>query len=92
MHFYIGPVIVKFQNGQYGIRRWSWSHLSHQFLGMAEDEDYWWTNKDYIVTHCVGTELQVRARFATYLINEYKTEAGLELAPGYDKGTPVTTP
>jgi hypothetical protein len=86
MHFYIGPVIVKFQNGQFGIRRWRL--FGCQFLGMSGD--YWWTSKEYIGTHCTGTEPQVRARFDLYLSTKNQAPAVPE--PGYDKGTPVTTP
>jgi hypothetical protein len=80
MKFDMARKVVKFQNGQFGIRRWTW--IGYQFLDLTDDDFYWWTSEDCIERHCVGSESSVRTRLSEYL----KPLAQKVLAPGYDKG------
>ena len=84
MKFDIARKIVKFQNGQFGVRRWS--IFGYQFLDLSDDPDmFWWgINPEYIAKYSAGTEERARARLAQYL-NPPVTPA----TPGYDKGRPA---
>lgn len=81
MKFDIALKIVKFRNGQFGIRRWTW--VGYQFLDMDHDDDHWWLTKAYISEHAVGTEEEVRARLNAYRMPK------VPMVPGFDKGSPV---
>ena len=81
MKFDIARKIVKFNNGQFGIRRWSW--FGYQFLDMSHDDDHWWTLAYLISKYAVGTEQEVRERLSVYLMRK------VSMVPGIDKGTPV---
>lgn len=37
--------IVRFKDGNYGVRRWSWGYLGYQFLDSTarKDDHYWFT-------------------------------------------------
>jgi hypothetical protein len=83
MKFDIARKVVKFQNGQFGIRRWTW--IGYQFLDLTGDDFYWWFNADFIESHCAGDEPAVRARLAEYI----KPHQPKIQPPGYDKGRPA---
>lgn len=87
MKFDIARKVVKFQNGQYGIRRWSL--LGYEFLALdipsSGDKFFWWVlYPECVATYCAGTEEQVRARLAQYLAPE-----AMPPTPGFDKGRPA---
>ena len=88
MKFDIARKIVKFQDGQYGIRRWTW--IGYEFLGLRmsssdRSSDRWWFSPDYVALYAMGTEEQARARLALYLQPKPPKPA----TPGYDKGRPA---
>ena len=82
MKFDIARKVVKFQNGQYGIRRWT--VFGYEFLDIAYPSlgDTWWSYARHVAEYAVGTEKQVRARLELYLQPN-------PAAPGYDKGRPA---
>jgi len=80
MRFDIARKVVKFENGQFGIRRWTW--IGYQFLNMTHDDDHWWLSPDYVGEYATGTEEQARERLRVYLLPKCR-------APGYDKGRPA---
>lgn len=77
------PKIVKFQNGQFGIRQWQ-PLLGYAFLDLQESRNSWWYGKEYIAKYCAADEATVREKF-----HVYKTSKGNKEIPGYDEGTPV---
>lgn len=81
MRFDIARKIVKFKNGQFGIRRWT--PFGYQFLDLrrAPTNDFWWLAPDYVAKSAAGTEELARERLRVYLLAPD--------APGYDKGRPV---
>ena len=81
MKFDIARKVVKFQNGQFGIRRWTF--IGYQFLDLTDREFYWWSMDAYIARWCADNESIVRARLGEYL------KQSKELSPGYDKGRPA---
>ena len=86
MKFDIARKVVKFQNGQYGIRRWTL--IGYEFLGLdASREDYWWLSPEYVAEYAAGTEKQVLARLALYLRPQQKPV--VPATPGHDKGRPA---
>lgn len=82
----IARKIVKFKNGQYGIRRLTFS--GWDFLGMElqDGKDFWWGSKArYVENYATGTLDQVKARLAAYPAKKLPRPE----TPGYDKGKPV---
>lgn len=83
MKFDIARKVVKFQNGQYGIRRWTF--IGYQYLGLnPASQFYWWLTSPGIAEYAAGTENQARARLAQYLKPKAKPTT-----PGFDKGQPA---
>jgi hypothetical protein len=84
MKFDIARKVVKFENGQFGIRRLTW--FGYQFLDVSRGEDFWWTLPDGIGSYATaGTEKEARERLHAYL----QPEKAPIRTPGIDKGTPV---
>jgi hypothetical protein len=84
MKFDIARKVVKFRNGQFGIRRWGF--FEYQYLDLSGD-CYWWTIKEYVAKYAAGTEEQVRERIALYLVPKVRMDTSN--VPGFDKGRPV---
>lgn len=94
MRFDIALKIVKFKNGQFGIRRWT--IYGYRYLDLdivraisGDSDDYWWgAIKEHVATYAAGTEQQVRERLALYLTPKKKMP-DMSAVPGFDKGTPA---
>lgn len=61
------PKIVEFQNGTFGVRRYSWGLGGYEFLSMnPNDPDEWWS-APYRRNYCEGTLEEAKARLTPYL-------------------------
>jgi hypothetical protein len=86
VRFDIALKVVRFKNGQYGIRRFSIILGQYQFLGMATDQDFWWhALADYVATYASGSKEDVQERLNLYLKKKAKKKDRSD-EPGYDKG------
>ena len=86
MKFDIARKVVKFQNGQFGIRRWT--PFGYQFLDLDGTRSVMWWGliPEYVAEYAAGTEKKARARLDAYLNTPRKPKPS---SPGYDKGRPA---
>ena len=74
--------IVRFRDGRFAVRKWSWAHLEYRYLDKLVKNEYWRPlNKDADYHYKCNTE-----RIALQAIVDLKRYKLMRLA---DKGTPV---
>lgn len=79
--------IVKFEDGRYGIRKWSM--IGYRFLDLNPDDNWWWLSKNGVESYAKGTLDQVTARLAIYRVADKK--ATPNWWNDFDKGRPIRT-
>ena len=52
--------LVKFKDGTYGVRKWSWLSLSYRYLDLKHGF-YWWDRSSSFFRGCKGTEARSRS-------------------------------
>lgn len=78
------PIVVKFKDGKYGIRRGNW-FVGYEFLDM-KDLRGWWTHEENIVQYCHGDEDKAR-KFIEALSDIGRPPANLDKILVVKKGT-----
>lgn len=65
--------LVKFSNGKFGVRRWSWISLEHQYKDLSITGDHYWVNKRSIFfRNCMTSEKVAREFFDKLNANNSK--------------------
>jgi len=54
------PKIVRFKDGTYGVRRFSWFFMGYLYINLAS-QAFWWGRGDEYFPECRGTEERARA-------------------------------